>query len=150
MRAMEISALLALAILLSGCAAHPDPIIDTKGVDPEELAQDWDECEEYTDEIVIAQGVGKGAALGGGERGDVHDRELVRANIAADVASGQQARPIVDKVLHDLRSPFAPGGYRLHRRAVRGHMVGVGIGTDQERVQSRRIGIDSCVCPAVR
>ncbi len=65
MRALEISTLLALAILLSGCAAHPDPIIDTKGVDPDELAQDWGECETYTEEIVIAKGVAKGAALGG-------------------------------------------------------------------------------------
>ncbi len=65
MRALDISALLALAILLSGCAAHPDPIIDTKGVDPTALAEDWDECETYTEEIVIAKGVTKGAALGG-------------------------------------------------------------------------------------
>ncbi len=65
MRAMEISALLALAILLSGCAAHPDPIIDTKGVDPEALAEDWDECEAFTEEIIIAKGVAKGSALGG-------------------------------------------------------------------------------------
>ena len=65
MRALEISTLLALAILLSGCAAHPDPIIDTKGVDPDELAQDWDECEAFTEEIIIAKGVAKGSALGG-------------------------------------------------------------------------------------
>jgi outer membrane lipoprotein SlyB len=54
-----------VALALAGCAAHPDPIIDTKGVDPEQLAEDWDECEAYTEEIVIAEGVGKGAALGG-------------------------------------------------------------------------------------
>ena len=65
MRALDISALLALAILLSGCAAHPDPIIDTKGVDPTSLAEDWDECEAYTEEIVVAKGVAKGSALGG-------------------------------------------------------------------------------------
>ena len=53
------------ALTTGGCAAHPDPIIDTKGVDPEQLAEDWDECEAYTEEIVIAKGVGKGAALGG-------------------------------------------------------------------------------------
>ncbi len=58
-------ALLMLAALIAGCAAHPDPIIDTKGVDPERLAEDWEECEAYTEEIVIAKGVGKGAALGG-------------------------------------------------------------------------------------
>ena len=32
-----------LAVLIAGCAAHPDPIIDTKGVDPDALAQDWQE-----------------------------------------------------------------------------------------------------------
>ncbi len=50
----------------AGCAAHPDPIIDTKGVDPELLAQDWDECQAFTEEIIVAKGVGKGAALGAG------------------------------------------------------------------------------------
>jgi hypothetical protein len=53
------------ALALAGCAAHPDPIIDTKGVDPEQLAEDWEECEAYTEDIVIAKGVGKGAAVGG-------------------------------------------------------------------------------------
>jgi hypothetical protein len=49
---------------LIACAAHPDPIVDTKGVDPERLAKDWDECEAYTEEIIIAQGVAKGTAAG--------------------------------------------------------------------------------------
>jgi len=62
---MHILPAFVIAILVAGCAAHPDPIIDTKGVDPERLAEDWEECEAYTEEIVIAQGVGKGAALGG-------------------------------------------------------------------------------------
>jgi outer membrane lipoprotein SlyB len=58
-----LTAAITIAVL-AGCAAHPDPIIDTKGVDPDMLAQDWDECEAYTEEIDIAAGVGKGAALG--------------------------------------------------------------------------------------
>lgn len=53
-----------LAILVAGCAAHPDPIIDTKGVDPDALAQDWQECEAYTEQIRIEQGVAKGSATG--------------------------------------------------------------------------------------
>ena len=57
--------LLFLAAVLAGCAAHPDPIVDMKGVDPERLAQDWDECEAYTEQIVVGQGVAKGSALGG-------------------------------------------------------------------------------------
>ncbi len=53
-----------LAVLVAGCAAHPDPIIDTKGVDPDVLAQDWQECEAYTEQIRIEQGVAKGGATG--------------------------------------------------------------------------------------
>ena len=51
---------LLLTALVSGCAAHPDPIIDTKGVDPERLAEDWEECESYTEEVVMAKGVANG------------------------------------------------------------------------------------------
>ncbi len=53
-----------LAILVAGCAAHPDPIIDTKGVDPDLLAQDWQECEAYTEQIWIEKGVAKVSAAG--------------------------------------------------------------------------------------
>ena len=53
-----------LAVALAGCAAHPDPIIDMKGVNPDALTQDWDECEAYTDEIIIAKGVARGSTAG--------------------------------------------------------------------------------------
>ena len=35
-----------------------------KGVDPNVMAKDWQECEAYSEEIVIAQGVAKGGATG--------------------------------------------------------------------------------------
>ena len=44
-----------VAATLAGCAAHPDPIVDTKGVDPEKFAQDWDECEKYLSLIHISE-----------------------------------------------------------------------------------------------
>jgi len=53
-----------LAVLIAGCAAHPDPILDMQGVDPNALAKDWQECESYTEEILISQGVVKGSATG--------------------------------------------------------------------------------------
>ena len=56
--------LISAALLAAGCAAHPDPIIDTKGVDMEAYAQDWAECERFTEEVIVAQGVAKGAGLG--------------------------------------------------------------------------------------
>lgn len=63
MRRTEFSLLFVVAAL-AACAAHPDPIVDTKGVDPEKLAQDWEECEAYTEEILVRQGVAKGTATG--------------------------------------------------------------------------------------
>ena len=65
MRILRNTLALSTLLIISACAAHPDPIIDTKGVDPDLLAQDWEECEAYTEEINVAEGVGKGAALGG-------------------------------------------------------------------------------------
>jgi outer membrane lipoprotein SlyB len=61
---MRHTASLLLIASIAGCAAHPDPIIDTKGVDPERLAEDWEECEAYTEEILVAEGIGKGATVG--------------------------------------------------------------------------------------
>ena len=58
--------ILGVATAILGCAAHPDPIIDTKGVSPELLAADWDDCEDYSEVIAIEQGVAKGAGLGAG------------------------------------------------------------------------------------
>ena len=51
-------------VAAAGCAANPEPIIDTRGVDPELLARDMTECEEYTHEIDIAEGAAKGTAAG--------------------------------------------------------------------------------------
>ncbi len=87
MRALVTLILLTLAVLLSACAAHPDPIIDTKGVDPEALAQDWDECEVFTEEIVIAKGVAKGSALGGAV-GAASGATRGRGDVAEDAAWG--------------------------------------------------------------
>ncbi|MEM6511641.1 MAG: glycine zipper family protein [Pseudomonadota bacterium] len=49
---------------LAACAANPNPIIDRKGVDPELLAQDWEECEVISKEVNVPTGVAKGAGVG--------------------------------------------------------------------------------------
>jgi hypothetical protein len=64
MRALNITVMLIGCWLLAGCAANPNPIIDTKGEDPELLAQDWRECEAYSHEVRVSQGIAKGAATG--------------------------------------------------------------------------------------
>lgn len=52
------------AILAAGCASHPDPIIDTKGVDEAMMAIDSEECEAYSDQVIVAKGAARGAAGG--------------------------------------------------------------------------------------
>jgi len=65
MRVFSILIMTAAISALTACAAHPDPIIDMQGVhDMERFEQDWDDCESYTDEIAVEEGVAKGAALG--------------------------------------------------------------------------------------
>ena len=87
MRKVKLFVWLGMAVLAAGCAAHPDPIIDTKGVDPDAMAQDWDECEAYTEEVSVAKGTAKGAGLGaavGAAAGAVGGRN----DVAEDAAYG--------------------------------------------------------------
>lgn len=52
------------AAVTSSCSSHPDPIIDMKGEDPVAMQVDWDECEAYSEQVVVAKGTAKGAAGG--------------------------------------------------------------------------------------
>lgn len=52
------------AITIAGCSAHPEPIVDTKGVDLSAYATDLAECNEYAEQIRTGKGVAKGAAGG--------------------------------------------------------------------------------------
>ncbi len=64
MRLLKAMLLAAAAAWISGCASHPEPIIDMKGVDQQQFVEDWNECEAYADEVQISKGVAKGAGLG--------------------------------------------------------------------------------------
>ena len=64
MRAKRLLFVAASTCVLAACAANPDPIIDTKGVDPDMLAQDWSECEQISKEVNVSEGVAKGAGVG--------------------------------------------------------------------------------------
>jgi hypothetical protein len=53
-----------LVMLLGGCSSHPEPIIDMQGVDESALEADWVDCEQYSEEVIIAKGATRGAAGG--------------------------------------------------------------------------------------
>lgn len=61
---MRYLILMLVSLAVAACAAHPDPIVDMQGVDPEVLAEDWRECEAYSEEVEISDGVAKGSATG--------------------------------------------------------------------------------------
>jgi outer membrane lipoprotein SlyB len=56
--------LVAATALIGGCASHPEPIIDMKGVNEATMQADWTECESYADQVIIGKGAAKGAAGG--------------------------------------------------------------------------------------
>jgi len=59
----RVAPLFALA-LVAGCAAHPGPIVDMKGVSVADYERDLAECEGYADQIRTSAGVVRGAAAG--------------------------------------------------------------------------------------
>lgn len=58
-----LTACLAL-VAVAACSSHPEPIVDTKGVDMSVYDIDLAECSEYAEQIHAAKGVAKGAAGG--------------------------------------------------------------------------------------
>jgi hypothetical protein len=55
---------LGLASVAVACVAHPEPIVDVKGVDPAAYEADRQECEAYAEQVSMAQGSARGAAGG--------------------------------------------------------------------------------------
>ncbi|MFW2403293.1 MAG: glycine zipper family protein [Gammaproteobacteria bacterium] len=54
-----------LLVALTGCLSHPEPLIDTQGVNMARYEQDLEDCMGYGGQVRIEKGVAKGAAAGG-------------------------------------------------------------------------------------
>jgi len=59
------------AVLGMACSSHPEPIVDTKGVDMTQYQTDLAECQSYAEQIDPATGVAKGAAGGAATGGAI-------------------------------------------------------------------------------
>jgi len=111
----RLSALLA-ALVLAGCAAHPEPIVDTRGVDPEKFADDWKDCEAYTEQVLVGEGVARGSAVGaavgaaaGAINGDV-GRAAANGALIGGTRSGLDADREKQRV---FKRCLAGRGYRV-------------------------------------
>ena len=119
MRSVTTILLVCIAALVSGCAAHPDPIIDMKGVDLERYDQDWVECEAYTEEIIVAKGVAKGAGLGaavGGAAGAIggNSRDVAEGAAYGGVAGGTDSGLQADREKqYVFKNCMSGRGYRV-------------------------------------
>ena len=51
-------------IAIGACTAHPEPIIDERGVNMDIYAADLEECNSYAEPISVGEGAAKGAAGG--------------------------------------------------------------------------------------
>lgn len=112
--------MIATNVALMACAAHPDPIVDMKGVDPNELAVDWADCDTYSEEVVIARGVAKGGAtgaaigaiagaIGGGDSGNVGEGAATGA-LYGGTRSGLDADEVKQEV---FKRCLRGRGYRV-------------------------------------
>ena len=63
-KCIAVAAGLWCTVLVTGCASHPDPIIDMQGVDEAAMNIDWEECEAYSEQVIVAKGAARGAAGG--------------------------------------------------------------------------------------
>lgn len=115
---MRISSLF-IVITVSGiaaCAAHPDPIVDTKGVDPERLARDWADCEAYSQEILVSQGIVKGSAVGAavGAAAGAIDGEAARGAASGALYGGTRSGLDADRERQRVFKRCLRGrGYRV-------------------------------------
>ncbi len=56
--------LTATLAVLAGCASHPEPIIDERGVDMAKYQADLADCERYAEKISVTEGAARGAVVG--------------------------------------------------------------------------------------
>lgn len=63
--ALHSASLVAIVLaMLWGCAGTPRPIVDTKDTDMDQYQVDLAECEAYAEEIDVAGGMARSAAVG--------------------------------------------------------------------------------------
>ncbi len=82
-------------MLQAGCASHPEPIVDTKGVNMAHYETDLADCQAYADQVRIEKGVAKGTVAGaavGGATGAVVGDAGEGAGVGAITGAARSAQ----------------------------------------------------------
>ena len=103
-------------LALVGCQSHPQPIIDTKGVDMSRYEADLADCQGYADQVRIEQGVAKGAVAGGavgGATGAVFGDAGKGAGVGAISGAARSAQIGEREKSQVLKNCLRGRGYRV-------------------------------------
>jgi hypothetical protein len=113
---LRLGPVLAGTMILAACAAHPGPIIDTRGVDMAAFKRDLAECEQYAKQVNMAAGATKGAAAGGAYGaavGSIHGRATEGAGTGAISGAAWSALDADREKQQVVKRCVAGRGYRV-------------------------------------
>ena len=116
MQKLNIPLFVAITAMATACAAHPDPIVDMQGVNPERLARDWEDCRGYSEEVKVSKGVVKGAGTGAGVGaiGGIINGEVGRGAATGALIGGTRSGLDADRVRQNVFKRCLRGrGYRI-------------------------------------
>ena len=80
------------ALWLGGCSSHPDPIIDTTGVNVTVYEEDLAVCKGFSQQVHIEYGMARGAAVGVIRGRDIAEDTGVGAVLGSSRSGVQGAR----------------------------------------------------------
>lgn len=103
-------------VVITACAAHPDPIIDTKGVNMEQYQQDLAECQTFKEPIKTEVGAAKGAAAGaavGGATGAVTGDAAEGAGVGAIAGAARSAQLSEREKQQVVKKCLSGRGYKV-------------------------------------
>ncbi len=114
---MRYTQLFLAALWLGGCSSHPDPIVDTTGVNQTVYEEDLAECKGFSEQVHIEYGMARGAAAGAAtgaavgviRGGDIAEDAGVGAVLGSSKSGVQGAREKEQVVKRCLRYR----GYRV-------------------------------------
>ena len=109
---------LAVSMLVSqaGCVSHPEPIIDTRGVNMAHYESDLADCQSYADQVRIEKGVAKGTVAGGavgGATGAVLGNASEGAGVGAITGAARSAQIGEREKSQVLKNCLRGRGYRV-------------------------------------
>ena len=109
-------AIVIIVLVVAGCQSHPQPIIDTKGVNMANYEADLADCQVYADQVHIEQGVAKGAVAGGvvgGATGAVFGNAGKGAGVGAISGAARSAQIGEREKSQVLKNCLRGRGYRI-------------------------------------